>query len=125
MYIIKYTNKEGLQMPNVEAAVDKLVKEHFAIEESIKYIVWVNPNHQKEIWLIEVDATAIPAGRVEPFYFKPNEEVPHPVRIANITPDEWKAVQSGTINMPEGWKLDGTERIFTRAEQKRPARRIK
>ena len=112
-----------LQMSNIEDVVDKLVKEYFDIEEGIKSIVWINPNQGKEIWLIEVDTTAIPAGRVEPFYFKPNEEVPYPVRIANITPDEWKAVQSGTIDMPEGWKLDGAERVFTRAEQKRPVRR--
>ena len=110
-------------MPNVETAVDKLVKEHFAIEDGIKSIVWVNPNHQKEIWLIEVDATAIPAGRVEAFYFKPTGEVPYPIRIANITPDEWNAAQSGSIDMPEGWILDGTERLFTRTSRKRPARR--
>ncbi len=101
-------------MSNAEAVIERLVKEHFDIEESIESIVWVNPNHQKDILLIEVDTTAIPAGRVEPFYFKPTEEVPYPMRIANITPDEWKGVQSGSINMPEGWTLDGTERIFTR-----------
>ncbi len=111
-------------MPNIETVVDKLVKEHFAIEKGIKSIVWVNPNTQeKEILLIEVDTTAIPIGRVEPFYFHPTEEIPYPVRIANITPDEWKAVQSFHLDMPEGWTLDGTERIFTRTNQKRPARR--
>lgn len=109
-------------MPNVEVVVERLVKEYFDIEEGIKSIVWVNPN-QEEIWLIEVDTTAIPAGRVEPFYFQPTEEIPYPVRIANITPDEWEAGQSGTIDMPEGWRLDGTERIFIRTEQKRPAKR--
>ena len=103
-----------LQMPNIEDVVDKLVKEYFDIEEGIKSIVWINPNQGREIWLIEVDTTAIPAGRVEPFYFKPNEEVPYPVRIANITPDEWEAVKEGTIDIPEGWKLDGTERVFAR-----------
>jgi len=103
-----------LQMPNVEAVVDKLVKEYFDIEEGIKSIVWINPNQGKEIWLIEVDTTAIPAGRVEPFYFKPSEEVPYPVRIANITIDEWEGVKEGTIDMPEGWTLDGTECVFTR-----------
>lgn len=110
-------------MLNVDAVVDKLIKEYFDIEEGIKSIVWVNPNQGEEIWLIEVDTTAIPAGRVEPFYSKPNEEVPYPVRIANITPDEWKAVQSGTIDMPEGWTLDGTERVFTRVHHKFSARR--
>jgi len=103
-----------LQMPNIEDIVDKLVKEYFDIEEGIKSIVWINPNQGEEIWLIEVDTTAIPAGRVEPFNFKPNEEVPYPIRIANITPDEWEGVKKGTIDMPEGWKLDGTERVFTR-----------
>lgn len=110
-------------MPKVESVVDNLVKEYFDIEEGIKSIVWVNPNREKEILLIEVDTTAIPAGRVEPFYFKPNEEVPYPMCIANITPDEWKAVQSGTIDMPEGWILDGTEHIFTRTNRERPTRR--
>jgi len=116
-------NERELQISNVKIIVDKLVKEYFDIEEGIKSIVWVNPNHQTEIWLIEVDTTAIPAGRVEPFYFKPNEEVPYPVRIANITPDEWEAAKSGKIDMPEGWKLDGTERIFIRTEQELPVRK--
>ena len=30
-------------MTNVEAVVNKLVKEYFDIEEGIKSIVWVNP----------------------------------------------------------------------------------
>ncbi len=110
-------------MSNVEAVVDKLVEEYFAIEEGLKSIVWINPNQEKEILLIEVDTTAIPAGRVEPFYFKPTEEVPYPVRIANITSDEWKAAQSGTIDMPEYWSLDGTERVFTRTNRKHPTRK--
>ena len=107
-------------MSNAEAVVEKLVKEYFAIEEGLKSIIWIKSNQEKEILLIEVDTTAIPAGRVEPFYFKPTEEVPYPMRIANITPDEWKDVQSGSIDMPEGWTLDGTERVFTPTNQKYP-----
>jgi len=60
------THEERPQMPNVEVVVDRLVKEYFDIEEGIKSIIWVNPNQGEEIWLIEVDTTAIPAGRVEP-----------------------------------------------------------
>jgi len=89
----------------VEEVVRQLVQSHFEIENSIDEIVWLRDGEDKEIRLIEINRNTLPTGSVEAFYFAPSKDVPFPVRIADITPQEWKRVRSGNIPLPPGWKL--------------------
>ena len=97
----------------VEEVVRQLVQSHFGIEESIDEIVWLRDGGDKEIRLIEINRNTLPIGSVLPFYFAPSEDVPFPIRIADVTPQEWNQVQSGDIPLPPGWTLQKI-RIFHR-----------
>ncbi|MBM3234821.1 hypothetical protein FJZ31_00840 [Candidatus Poribacteria bacterium] len=89
----------------IEEVVHQLVQSHFEIEEGIDEIVWLKDGENKEIRLIEINRNTLPIGSVLAFYFAPSEDVPFPVRIADVTPQEWKQVQSGDISLPPGWTL--------------------
>jgi len=89
----------------IKEVVHQLVQSHFEIEDGIDEIVWLKDGENKEIRLIEINRNTLPIGSFLPFYFAPSEDVPFPVRIADVTPQEWKQVQRGKIPLPPGWAL--------------------
>jgi hypothetical protein len=100
----------------IEEVVRQLVQSHFETEGSIDQIVWVRDGEKKEIRLIEINRNTLPTGSIEMFYFAPSQDVPFPVRIADITPQEWEQVQSGDIPLPPGWMLRQIQ-VFWRQEE--------
>jgi len=97
---------------DLESAVQKLVDEHFGLDESIEKMVWVKPEARPEIRLIEITAETLPTGDVMSFYFSPSDEVPFPLFIAQITPEEWQMVVQNKIPLPEGWSLKNHRAFF-------------
>lgn len=100
----------------IERIVLKLVQSHFEIEKSIDEIVWFQDGADKEIRLIEINSETFPTRSVEVLYFAPSQDVPFPVRIADVTPQEWKQVQRGDIPLPSGWSLQQIQ-IFQRTKE--------
>jgi CheY-like chemotaxis protein len=120
--MIRYGNRQDeLQKPLTPADtvtedfVQRLAGLHFQIEQSIEQIVWVTIGDEKEIRLIEVNRTAPSTGSVEVFRFAPSKDVPFPMLVADLTPNEWDKVQSGAIPLPEGWDLKSI-RVFERPQ---------
>ena len=74
----------------IEKVVRQLVQSHFEIEPSIDEIVWFRDGEEQEIRLIEINRDTLPTRSVEVFSFAPTQDVPFPVRIADITPQEKK-----------------------------------
>lgn len=97
----------------IEKVVHQLVQSHFEIEPSIDEIVWFRDGEEQEIRLIEINRDTLPTGSIEVFSFAPTQNVPFPVRIADITPQEWKQVQTGNITLPLRWTLQQIQ-IFRR-----------
>lgn len=97
----------------IEQVVSHLVRSHFEIEEAIDQIVWLRNGDEQEIHLIEVNRNTLPTGSVEVFYFAPSPDVPFPVRVADVTSQEWEQVQNGQIPLPGGWTLERAS-IFQR-----------
>jgi len=97
---------ERLTDTQVDGLVQRLVHDHFDLEEGIERIIWVkNGDAQQDIRLIEVNRDTIPAGDFYAFYFAPSEDFPLPIRIGDATPDEWEKIQRGEIGLPSGWSL--------------------
>jgi len=84
----------------IERVANQLARSHFEIEEAIDQIIWLRDGDEHEIRLIEVNRNTFPTGSVEVFYFAPSPDVPFPVRVADVTPQEWKQVQNGRICLP-------------------------
>jgi len=98
---------------HLEPLVASLVQEHFELEEDLEQIIWLKKGPVSEIRLLEVNRDTAATGMVEVFGFAPSADIPYPLRIAEITPEEWERVQNGEISLPESWSLDNAE-IFTR-----------
>jgi hypothetical protein len=113
-----FVNKEKVDMSTqkIQEMVRRLAREHFEVDESIERIIWFKDTvNQDEIHLIEVNRDIFPEGMVLLFYHKPSHKFPLPLRIADVTPEEWEKVKSGMIPLPEGWSLESME-IFQREE---------
>lgn len=100
---------------SIEEIVRRMVREHFDLEEGIERVIWIKNDGVKEIHLIEVNRNTFPEGKVLTFYLGATEEYPLPVRLADITPEEWDKVKSGLIPLPKGWSLNNIE-IFERGK---------
>jgi hypothetical protein len=97
----------------MERIVDRLIRSHFEIEENIDQIIWIRDGDEREIRLIEVNRATLPTGSVEAFCFAPSLDVPIPVRVADVTPQEWERVRNGQIPLPRGWTLERAK-VFQR-----------
>jgi hypothetical protein len=98
---------------DIEKLVASIVQEHFDLEEDLEQIIWLKKGAASEIRLLEVNRNTAATSMVEVFGFAPSADVPYPLRIAEITPEEWERVQNGAIALPENWSLEDAE-IFTR-----------
>jgi len=98
---------------HLEPLVASLIQEHFELEEDLEQIIWLKKGPASEIRLLEINRNTAATGMVEVFGFAPSVDIPYPLRIAEITPEEWERVQNGEISLPESWSLDDVE-IFTR-----------
>lgn len=83
--------------------IGRLIQEHFEIEAGLRQIAIFSGENDREIRLIEINEEALPTGQVEPFVFSPDEQVPFPILIADVTPEEWDNICNGHIPLPEGW----------------------
>jgi len=89
-----------------ERMVEQLVHEHFEFDDRLESVIWIAHGMEPEIRLIQVTPETFPSRDVLAFYFPPSDEVPYPLLIAQVTPDEWQMVLRGEIPLPDGWSLD-------------------
>jgi hypothetical protein len=97
----------------LESIVEKLIHEHFDLDENLEKVMWINPEKTSEIRLIQITADTFPTGDVLSFYFPPSKEVPYPLLIAQVTPEEWRQVLRDEIPLPEEWSLKN-HKVFSR-----------
>jgi hypothetical protein len=102
----------SLNHQHLENVVEKLVREHFELEEKLEKIVWIKSD-KPEIRLIEVNSETITTDDVQSFYFPPSDEIPYVLKLAEVTPNEWHKVLRNEIPLPVGWSLED-HRVFYR-----------
>jgi hypothetical protein len=90
-------------MSSVGDVVNWVVQEHFDIEAGLRQIAVYSEEEDSVLRLIEVNEETLPTGQVQPFVFSPDEDVPVPIFIADVTPEEWEEIQKGRISLPKGW----------------------
>ncbi len=100
--------------------VRRMAREHFDLEEGIERVIWFKNGAPNEIHVIEVNRNTIPEGAILTFYLRPTNEIPLPIILGDVTPEEWEKVQQGLIPLPAGWSLDDIE-IFDREKVLQPA----
>ncbi|MGB0386942.1 MAG: hypothetical protein ACPGWR_19175 [Ardenticatenaceae bacterium] len=100
-----------------QEVVNNLAQLHFEADRAIEQVIWI-PNGKEEeeqVRLLEVNRTTIPSEHVLVFHFAPSLDIPFRQAIADVTPAEWKQIQSGKLSLPKGWNLKTAE-VFQRPE---------
>lgn len=98
-----------------ETAAHELMRAHFGIEKGLTQIAWFPDPNKREIRLIEVNKSTWRTGKVMAFYLSPDKDHPYPVKLADVTPEEWEEIERGVIPIPSGWELKARE-IFKRRQ---------
>lgn len=101
------------QNHNLESIVEKLINEHFELDENLEEVIWFKSEAAPKIRLLEINPDTFATGVVQSFSFPPSDEVPYPLVIAEVTPQEWQKVLRKEILLPEGWRL-GNHKTFSR-----------
>lgn len=59
----------------------------------------------REIRLVEVSGSVGTTGEVLPFRFGPrvDQGIPYPSIVVLLSPDEWKQLEAGQLELPESW----------------------
>ena len=88
-----------------EDAVDVLVEAH--AEDTLPPLeIWVFPDADRMVVrLLEVTDAVPYMGEVWPIALLPGADFPFSSQIAQVTPEEWKAVLDGDLPLPLGWVL--------------------
>ncbi len=89
----------------------ELAKKHFALEEGLTRVFRITGKAAVEIVsaepikLLEVNENTVPCG-VMPLHFgtAPAGGIPYPSVIVEVTPEEFKKIQTKELKLPEGWE---------------------
>lgn len=91
----------------------ELIDAHFRVEPALSKIYRIRSAREDDpgepIKLLEVNANTVATGSVEPFAFAATKDTPSPTIIAEVTPEEFKQLEEGEIELPRGWSLVGAE----------------
>jgi hypothetical protein len=108
-----------------EAVGREIAHKHFEIEAGLTHVFWINSPVESEssstepIKLLEVNEFTVPSGIV-PLQFAPSRAtgVSFPSIIVEVTPQEFAKIQTGELQLPNGWSL-GHEIPKTNGEEAR------
>lgn len=67
--------------------------------------------HVTVLLLQVTEATPTSPGEVVAYGFAPSKEFEFPLALAQVTPDEWRAINSGELPLPNGWSRDNIREI--------------
>lgn len=99
-------------MVDKDEARQKLAHAHYTHEPGITAIftICANAAHEAQpfepIKLLEVNENTIPSG-IMPLGFdaSPNNGIPFPSIIVEVTPEELEKIRRQELRLPEGWEL--------------------
>jgi hypothetical protein len=96
-----------------DQAAKNLIDWNFQAEPDIVEIYRFIGPHEEDEWepikLLEVNRTAMTAGRVVPFGFAGTQEIPYPTAIATVTPEEMNQIREQRMPLPPGWSLESAK----------------
>ena len=98
-------------VPSRESVARLLARSHFKIEQGITRIFrLIGPDEDgsmEPIKLLEVNKRTVPVG-IQPVQFGSHDAggIHYPSIIVDITPSEFQQVKKGTLQLPNGWRLD-------------------
>ncbi len=111
---------QRLNRLNLSTSINRLIIDYYErFGFLIEQIIWMAPladGFEKGVRLLGINRTTIPSGSVLVFPFAPSEDIPFQQLIADVTPREWKQIQSGKLPLPEGWDMKAAQ-VLQRSAQ--------
>lgn len=96
-------------MPEKDEVARRLAELHFQSDPEITRIFRIKSPDESQpeepVKLLEVNPHSVPAG-VVPVVFGPSGVIPYASVIVEITPDEWRQLQTHALSLPVGWEID-------------------
>lgn len=94
------------------AVAEHLANKHYQVEEGLTQVFRITANAEVEasrtepIKLLEVNENTVESG-IMPLHFGPVPAVgiPYPSIIVEVTPNEFRKIQSHELKLPEGWEI--------------------
>ncbi len=95
-----------------EAAAEVLAKKHYELETGLSHVFRITTSAKSEvipsepIKLLEVNENTVESG-VMPLSFgpMPTRGINFPTTIIEVTPNEFRRIQSQELRLPEGWQI--------------------
>jgi hypothetical protein len=105
--------------PSKDEVARELVAAHFKVEPGLRRVYRILSDKEADpaepIKLLEVNASTVSTGSVEPFAFAPTKDTPFPMVIAEVSPEELAGLEEKRLPLPAGWSLERAE-IFNPPE---------
>lgn len=92
-------------------------KRHFDTDSGVVRIFYLPKNASpNEIRFLEINKLIAETTPPEPIDFGVDigGADAHVLYVLDVTPAQWKAIQKGTLPLPEGWSLDANQELGTR-----------
>jgi len=109
---------------DIDTAAKRLANAHYTIEPSITHIYRLGGGHpdDRTIRLLEINPDTIPTDRIVPVGFGPDAPggMPYPSVIIEVTPEEFRKLETGEWSLPEGWRRRD---LFKRPATKTPVQK--
>ncbi len=98
-------------MPTKDEVARRLANIHYDVEEGMTEIIRyknsprIEAKPEEPIKLLEVNQYTIPTG-IMPLRFAalPNRGIHYTTVIVEVTPEEYRRIQSRELTLPDGWK---------------------
>ena len=92
----------------------ELAAAHRAADPETTRIKLFSSAQDDEIRLLEISTSIPTTGEILPYRFASDEAngINYPSTIILVTPDEWRDVENGVIELPLGWPLSDAEDIL-------------
>ncbi len=96
-------------MANKQEAARKLAQAHYLVEEGLVGVFRIVSKAETDaepIKLLEVNRDTVPTG-IMPLGFDaaPERGIPYPSVIVEVTPEEYRQIQSAVLRLPNGWQI--------------------
>ena len=96
-----------------------LARQHLQFDPRLTQVIYLPTNApDDEVRLLEINTGLFPGPKDSILAIETTpamNDLPFRVWVADITPEEWKEIQSGSNLLPQGWELN--ENVITQRRQ--------
>lgn len=94
-------------------------KRHQKIDDGVDAIFYLPQGAlPREVRLLEVNTLIAEMQPLEAIDFGVGigSDLAHTLFVLDVTPTQWQAIRAGSLSLPDGWTLNGSQELFRRVK---------